>query len=285
MAEKLLVIGGGLLGCEVARLARDDFDTYLTYNTNPSEVEGCSSYRLNITRNLDLIGSLNPDYVVHTAAMTNVDLCEVDRAGAWKVNAAGTRDVAMASKIIGAKLIYISTDYVFDGKNGLYVEAGEPSPINYYGVTKLAGEAFVREICKDYVIARTSVVYGWKSTRLNFVTWVLEELKKRNKIDIVTDQYNSPTFSTSLAEMTLSILEETGIFHASGSKRVSRYDFVMEIAKVFGLDDDLILPITSDRLDWKAIRPKDTSLNISKISGFAKPLNVEDGLVAMRDDN
>lgn len=278
---KLLVIGGGLLGREVARASRDIFDTAVTYNKNPVTIEGCRACQMDITQDVELIRHLSPEYISLTAAMTNVDLCETNREGAWKANAIGPKRVAQVAREIGAKLIHVSTDYVFDGERGMYREDDVTSPISYYGESKLAGEQFVQEICPDSVIARTSVLYGQNPIRLNFVTWAVAEMQKGNRVNIVNDQYNSPTLSSNLADMILRIRDETGIFHACGSERISRYDFTVEIARAFGLDESLINPITSDRLKLKARRPMDSSLDVSKISKFAKPLNVREGLRAM----
>jgi dTDP-4-dehydrorhamnose reductase len=278
---ELLVIGGGLLGRAVASASRESFKTAVTYNTHPAQLEGCETYQMDITGKVDLIKSLEPQYIVLTAAMTNVDLCETDRDSAWKANALGPRNVALAARDIGAKLIYISTDYVFDGEKGMYCEGDPTSPINYYGDSKLAGELFVQEILEDYAITRTSVLYGWNPLRLNFVTWAIQEMKDGNKINIVNDQYNSPTLSSNLADMILCLRDETGIFHTAGSERINRYDFSLKIARAFGLDESLITPITSDALSWKAKRPMDSSLDVSSVSRFTKPLNVEEGLKSM----
>jgi dTDP-4-dehydrorhamnose reductase len=278
---ELLVIGGGLLGRAVANASRKSFRTAVTYNTHPQQVEGCAAYPMDMTGSVDLIRSLKPQYIVLTAAMTNVDACESDRLGAWKANALGPKNVASAAKDIVSKLIYVSTDYVFDGERGMYREDDQTSPINYYGESKLAGERFVREICPDSVIARTSVLYGQNPVRQNFVTWARDEMKKGNKINIVNDQYTSPTLSSNLADMILSIRDQTGVFHTCGSERINRYDFTIKIAKSFSLDESLVNPITSNQLSWKARRPMDSSLDTSKVSQFAKPLNVKDGLNAM----
>jgi dTDP-4-dehydrorhamnose reductase len=279
--SKLLVIGGGLLGRELAIATRDRFQTALTYKNHPIEIDGCKSYQMDITGSMDLISSISPDCIVLTAAMTNVDGCETDREGAWRTNALGPRNVAFAARDIGAKLIYVSTDYVFDGKRGMYREDDPTSPINYYGESKLAGERFVQEIAEDSVIARTSVLYGWNPSRHNFVTWAVDEMVKGNRINIVNDQYNSPTFSSNLAEMILDLKDQNGIFHTAGSERIKRYDFSLKIARAFDLDESLVCPITSDQFKWKAKRPMDSSLNVSLISRFTKPLNVEEGLKAM----
>jgi dTDP-4-dehydrorhamnose reductase len=278
---ELLVIGGGLLGHAVASASRKSLRTAVTYNTHPQQVEGCETYQMDITGSVDLIRSLKPQYIVLTAAMTNVDGCEADRIAAWKANAFGPKNVALAARDIGAKLIYVSTDYVFDGERGMYREDDPPSPINYYGESKLAGESAILQTLDDYVIARTSVLYGWNPVRLNFVTWAVQELKSGNKINIVNDQYNSPTLSSNLAEMILSLRNETGVFHTAGSERINRYDFSLKIARAFRLDESLVIPITSDALSWKARRPKDSSLDVSLISRFSKPLNVGGGLKSM----
>jgi len=278
---ELLVIGGGLLGRGVASASRERFRTAVTYNSHPLQVEGCATYQMDMTGSVDLIRSLKPQYIVLTAAMTNVDGCEADRLAAWKVNALGPKNVASAAKDTGSKLIYVSTDYVFDGDHGMYREDDQTAPINYYGESKLAGERFVQEICPDSVIARTSVLYGQNPVRQNFVTWAVDEMKKENRINIVNDQYTSPTLSSNLADMILGIRDRTGVFHTCGSERINRYDFTIKIAKAFRLDESLVNPITSDQLSWKARRPMDSSLDTSKVSRFAKPLNVKEGLNAM----
>ncbi|MDD1762847.1 MAG: dTDP-4-dehydrorhamnose reductase, partial [Methanothrix sp.] len=275
---EILVIGSGLLGRAVALASRNSCETALTYNSNPPKIKGCKTYQMDITKSVNLIRSIKPNYIILTAAMTNVDQCEVNREVAWEINALGPKNVAFAARDINAKLIYVSTDYVFDGQHGMYKENDATSPINYYGESKLAGERFVQEILKDYAIARTSVLYGWNPARPNFVTWAVDEMKKGKRINIVNDQYTSPTLSTNLADMIMSIRDQIGVFHTGGSERINRFDFCIKISKAFDLDESLVCPITSDQLCWKAKRPKDSSLDISKVSRFAKPLNVDDGL-------
>ncbi len=227
----------------------------------------------------------NPDVVIHCAAFTDVDGCEVEKEKAWNVNVKGTENVAKACQEVDARMIYVSTDYVFDGENGMYKETDEPHPINYYGKTKLEGERKVKEICEDYVIARTSVLYGWHE-RLNFVTWVIKQLKKNDKIQIVTDQYTSPTSADNLAEVLLEIAENNlhGVHHTAGSERVNRHDFTLKIAEVFDLDKGLITPIISEELDQIARRPRDSSLSIEKIKNKIDTdlVGIEKGLQRMR---
>ncbi|MFQ6119001.1 MAG: dTDP-4-dehydrorhamnose reductase [Methanosarcinales archaeon] len=281
--KRLLIIGTGLLGQKIAEIS--EFETFSTYNKDPFKIEGCKSYRLDITDELEtysLIKKLDPDFIVHTAALTNVDFCEKQKEEAWNVNVKGTENVVRACR---SKLVYVSTDYVFDGEKGMYREEDEKNPVNYYGETKLEGENIVKDL-EDYIIVRPSVLYGVNPVKLNFATWVIHELEKGNKIKIVRDQFNSPTLANNLAELILELIErdERGTFHTAGSVRISRYEFAKKIAKIFDLDESLIESITSDELEWIAKRPKDSSLNVEKISKIKKPLSIEESLEKMKEE-
>ena len=180
---RLLIIGSGLLGNNLAKIAVNEFTTSITYNEHPLDIEGCKSYYLNIANRVDvttLIQKLNPSYIIHTAALTNVDHCERDKRLAWNINVEGTKHIAEIARKINAKLIYISTDYVFDGNKGMYKEDEPTNPIDYYGETKLEGEKLVKNL-RDCIIVRPSVLYGWNPVKSNFVSWVINELKKRKR--------------------------------------------------------------------------------------------------------
>ena len=284
---KLLIVGSGLLGNNLAKIAINEFTAFTTYNDHPLETKDCKSYHLDITNRVDvttLVQKLNPEYIIHTAALTNVDHCERDKRLAWNINVEGTKHIAEIAQKINAKFIYISTDYVFDGDKEMYKEDDPTNPVDFYGETKLEGEKVVKDL-GNYLIARPSVLYGWNPIKVNFVTWVMQELKKGKGINIVKDQFNTPTLADNLAELILELIErdETGIFHISGSERINRYDFAIKIAEIFNLNKDLIKPITSDQLNWIAKRPLDSSLDTSKISRIRRPLNIEEGLRRMRD--
>lgn len=286
--DKLLIIGTGLLGSRIVEIASNEFEIINTYNKNPVDLQSTVSHQLDITNQkltFRLIKKLNPEYIIHTAAHTSVDYCEVHRSEAYSVNVTGTRNVVEASGEIGAKLVYISTDYVFDGAKGMYREGDVTNPINYYGKTKLEGEDVVKTICDDWIIARTSVLYGWNPAKPNFVTWALDELMAGNRIRIVSDQFNSPTLADNLADMIIKLIrrDENGVFHTSGGERISRYDFAIRIAEIFDLNSELIEPITSDQLNWTAKRPADSSLDVSKISNIEKTLTIEESLEKMRE--
>lgn len=279
--ERLFVTGGsGLLG---SKFRDGEYDIIKTHHQNPSK----ESILLDISSKEDVkkkIISVSPDVVIHTAALTDVDYCEDHHQEAWKINAKGTENIVKACEKIDCKLIYVSTDFVFDGERGNYTEKDETNPLNYYALTKLKGEEFVRNSNLDYAIARVSVLYGWHE-KLNFVTWVIGELKKNKRINIVTDQYNSPTLADNAAEALMRIYEKdkSGTYHVAGDERISRFHFAENITEIFDLDEDLINPIKSDELIQRARRPRDTSLSVekAKMDLKIKLLNTKEGLEEM----
>jgi len=289
---RILVTGAtGLLGSKlVEKLVRRGYHVYSGYNKR-EPING-EPIKVDITKNDEIekvFEVSKPDVVIHAAALTNVDECEMNKELAWKTNVIGTKNITNMSKRYNAFLIYISTDYVFDGKKGMYREDDEPNPINYYGFTKLKGEEEVMEL-SNYSIVRTSVIYGSApaSGKTNFALWVIENLRKRKEIKVVTDQWNSPTLNINLADMIIELLEKrlNGIYHLAGATRISRYDFARLLAKVFGLDESLIIPITSDKITWVARRPQDSSLDISKaLNTFTnKPLQITEAIRCLKND-
>lgn len=288
--KRLLVTGAsGLLGSKIVELAKGKYDVIPLHNAKPLHQ---NSLKLDITNRkqvFNLLRKLKPDLVVHTAAETNVDKCETQKELAWKTNVEGTRSVAAACSEIDAKIVYISTDYVFDGEKGLYTEEDTPNSINHYGVTKLEGENQIKKLCKNHIILRTSVLYGWHPWKQNFATWVINSLKQGNEISIVEDHFNTPTLADNLAEIIIEALQKDlqGLYHASGSQKISRYEFAKEIANTFNLDYSLIKPIKMSQLTtWIAKRPKDSSLNINKIKGRLKTklLNIYEGFIKMTEN-
>ncbi len=231
-----------------------------------------------------------PDVVVHAAALTDVDKCEQDKTLAWKINVEGTKNMAEEAKENGAFLVHISTDYVFSGEKGCYKETDSTDPINYYGLSKLKAEEAAQQAVPDCCIARTSVLYGSTPAvgKVNFALWLINKLKAGEKVRIVTDQYNTPTLNTSLAAMTLEIVERRliGVFHLCGASRVSRYEFATQIAETLGLDAGLIEPTVSSSFKWSAKRPEDSSLDTSKAQRIlnVKPLELPSALAVLKKE-
>lgn len=283
---KFFITGGsGLLGSRIATVADDKHELVLSHNSNPTD----NTVKCDITNEEEvkkIIQEVNPDVIIHCAAMTNVDLCEDEVDKAYKVNGDATGYLAKASDDVNAKMIYVSTDFVFDGQKGNYSESDEVNPLGVYAKSKYDGEVQLQRYTSNWAIARVSVLYGWHE-RLNFTTWVIDELRKKHEINIVTDQINSPTLADNAAEAMFEIArqDKNGIYHTAGNDLISRYDFTRQIADVFDLDENLINPITSDKFVQKAPRPRDSSLNVDKIE---KELNFkmktcEESLIRMRD--
>ena len=291
MAKKRLLITGanGLLGNKAVVLASRNYEVTPLHHAKPLHN---NSLEVDIANNEQVFGifrKLQPNAVIHAAAETNVDKCETQKEHAWNVNVEGTRNVAEACAEVNTKLIHISTDYVFDGEKGYYKEEDKPNPISYYGLTKLEGERRVIALCKNYAILRTSVIYGWHPWKQNFATWVISQLRQNKEISVVEDHYNTPTLADNLAEMVLEALQRglKGLYHASGSERISRYEFAKKIAESFQLDSSLIKPIRMSQLAvWIARRPRDSSLSTDKIRKQlrTKPLNITEGLNRMKKE-
>lgn len=288
---RLLITGAsGLLGLRIAELADErGYEVYSAYNKHSPQYG--VPIKMDLT-NEDACAKafkiIEPEVVIHAAAMTNVDLCETDKEMAWSVNVLGTETIAKLCKEYGSFLIFISTDYLFNGEKGLYSEEDSPSPINYYGYTKLKAEEVVKRFLTEYCIVRTSVIFGSRpaAEKINFVLWVLESLRQGKRINIVTDQINSPTLNTSLAKMLLEVAERrlTGIYHLAGATPISRYEFAKLLANEFNLDQNLIQPTTSDKINWTAKRPKNTSLNVAKAAESLKekPLTIQESVKELR---
>ena len=290
---RLLITGGsGLLGSAVATLSQaNGYETYTGYNQHQT-TEGLP-IPLDITH-IPMIEKAfqkaQPEVVIHSAAMTNVDRCEENQTQATLINVNGTRNIVKEAKKYGALILYVSTDYVFSGEKGGYIESDEPSPINHYGATKLEGERILTSSNIEYCIVRPSVIYGSipAAGKENFALWVINNLRNGESIKIINDNWVSPTLNTNLAEMILEIVERrlTGVYHLSGATPINRYDFTLKIAKEFSLDESLITPVTSKEMKWIAKRPMNSSLNVSKASSTLrnKPMRIEEALRRLRSE-
>jgi dTDP-4-dehydrorhamnose reductase len=224
-----------------------------------------------------------PGLIINAAAYTDVDGCEVNQKEARAVNLEAVETLVEICRKQKIRLIHLSTDYVFDGENGPYAEEDLPHPVSYYGKTKLESEKVIRSGNIDFLIVRTNVLYGWgKKVKTNFLLWLLERLSGKQKIEIVTDQYNNPTLADNLSACIWEMAEKklSGIFHVGGAEYLSRYDFALKVADKFGFDKSLISPVQTDLLAQPASRPKRGGLKIDKARKFIKtrPLNVEEGL-------
>ena len=212
------------------------------------------------------IEKLGPEIVIHIAAYTDVDGCELDKEKAFAVNAEGTKHVALAASKCRAKMVYLSTDYVFDGEKGEpYLESDSPHPLNVYGHSKLKGEQYVQEWVKDSLIIRTQWLYG--PFGKNFVASILQQAREKSALSIVNDQIGSPTYSADLAKAISELIQfdARGIFHVTNSDLCTWYTFGKAILELSGVNRARVLPISSKVLGRPAARPSYSVLNCQKL--------------------
>ncbi|PHO07901.1 dTDP-4-dehydrorhamnose reductase [Thermoanaerobacterium thermosaccharolyticum] len=215
----------------------------------------------NLNDVLDYVEQYKPDAIINCAAYTNVDKCESDTDNAFKVNAIGPRNLAIASHKVDAKLLHVSTDYVFNGEGSKpYKEYDIPNPVNVYGKTKLLGEQYVRDFCDKYFIVRTAWLYGKYGK--NFVYTIINAAKERGYLEVVNDQRGNPTNAEDLAYHILKLIltNEYGIYHCTGNGECSWYDFACKIVEYVDIKCR-VMSITSDKIKREAKRPSYSSLD------------------------
>jgi dTDP-4-dehydrorhamnose reductase len=290
--KRILVTGvSGFLGRYVAATLKDHYTVLGTYRSHATGLDAGELTRLDLT-DVEAVHTtcreFRPGVVVHTAALGDVDACERHPDDAYGVNVQGTEAIAQAAVAVGARLIYISTDQVYDGIKGHYDEADVPQPLMVYGRTKLEGEHRAAAICRDTVILRLALLYGWGiPTRLNFVDWLVERLRAEQEVPLFVDQYRTPLYVVQAAEAVGRLIEAPEVretFNLGGGERINRYAFGLKFCEVFGLPKALLKPIKMSITGGLAARPRDCSLNSSKISSLLQivPLTVEEGLRVMR---
>jgi dTDP-4-dehydrorhamnose reductase len=234
-------------------------EIYLT-----AQVKYVNRQQLDISRLsdvLNIVDDFRPNVIVNCAAYTNVDKCETDFENAFRVNSLGPRNLAAVSRASGAKLVHISTDYVFNGKGSVpFREYDVPDPVSVYGKTKLLGEQYVRENCSQYFIIRTSWLYGLYGR--NFVYTILKAAKEKGHLDVVDDQRGNPTNAEDLAYHILKVMlgEEYGIYHCTGNGECSWYDFARKIVEYADIECT-VDSMKSDKLKRAAQRPEFSSLD------------------------
>ncbi len=277
---KILVTGGtGLLGWWVVdTFCTRGYEVVATYHEKQPVTTECGRERwvridLEDSKNInEVLIREKPDIIIHCAAYTDVDGCEINREKAFNVNYLATLTIAkLLSKkeeLKNVKMIYISTDYVFKGDRGNYTELDLPYPINYYGITKLLGELSIQHLLKDnqYCIVRVSGLYGYSPTgKKNFGIIALEKLLKGEEVKAFYDQYLSPTYVKYLSQALYKVVEKdfSGILHIAG-ERMSRYEFALRLAEVLKVSKDLVKPISMEDVKLVARRPRDSSLNTEK---------------------
>ncbi len=293
--KRVLVTGSnGLLGQRMTDLLvrGTDYKILLTSHAKKParEVISTDYLQMDITSKKDVkrvVFEFEPDVILNAAGMTNVDACESERERAWRINVEGVENLIEAGRRNNTKIVHVSTDYIFDGKAGPYSETDRPSPLSYYGKTKLAAENVVRSSGLDFFVARTIVLYGYAvNAKSNFALWLVQNLEKKSPVRIVDDQMGNPTLADDLAYGILKGIElgKTGFYNIAGRDVISRHDFALKLARVFDFDPSLITPIKTRDLNQPAARPLQSGLVTLKAEielGF-KPSTTEQGLSILK---
>ncbi|MGB2117839.1 MAG: SDR family oxidoreductase [Schleiferiaceae bacterium] len=272
---KILYTGAnGLLGQKISA-ATPQYSNHAFLATargkNRTKNLGTASYAsMDITDRQEIenvLSEFRPDVIIHGAAMTHVDECEQHKELAYNLNVVGTQNIVDAAKELGAHVVHISTDFIFDGQDGPYNEDGVPNPVSYYGETKLQAERIVQTI-DSWSILRTVLVIGIAEdlSRSNIVLWAKGALEKAQPIRVVDDQFRTPTLAEDLAQGALLAATQRaqGIFNISGPDFMSIYELVESVAEHFGLSMATVTRVDSSTLNQPAVRPPRTGFNISK---------------------
>jgi dTDP-4-dehydrorhamnose reductase len=287
--KRVLIVGAsGLLGAKLCEIASGKYEVFGTYHSH--EMKGKNFFRLDVTKRkeiFNLFERVKSNVVFDFHSITDVDYCELHPEEAWMVNVDGTKNIAEACKTFGAKMVFISSDYVFDGRKSSYSEKDKPNPVNFYGKTKAIAEKVVEFLVPDFIIARTAVLYGLGGYgKKPFPLWVLENLKEGKEIKVVIDQFNNPTLADNLAEILLKLYEKdvSGLFHVVGKDNISRYEFAIKVAEVFNLNKNLIKPIATPELRQAALRPRKLELSTKKLQRVLGivPVEIEEGLKILK---
>jgi len=290
----ILITGGtGLLGMALQKTAAKGNNVFSIYST-PESISiplPFPSKPANVTEKARMQAIFDwsqPDVVIHTAAIGSVDFAEKNREQAHFVNVGGVKVVCELCNQVGARLIHISSNAVFDGKRPFYAENASTNPVNYYGQLKLEGEKLIELSGLDYAVVRPILFYGWPypGRRDNLVTWCIKSLEAGKQIKVVNDVFSKPLFVGSCAKVVWAIVMKmkSGIYHVAGKNHITLYELAVRTAKVFDLDSELISPVPSDYFENIAPRPKDTSFDTSKMErdlGIT-PIGVEEGLQMMK---
>lgn len=287
----LLITGiSGLLGSNLAYYFKDIYQVNGIYLSHPVKVAGVQSRKVDITVKEELqraIDEIDPDVLIHCAALANIDICEENPDLAERVNVYGVKNIVESIKRRDTKLIHISTDAIFDGEQGNYTEVNEVNPPHVYGRTKCQGE---REASKreGSLIARVNI-FGWDAqTNRSLGEWVVNELSAGRNIKGFTDVYFSSMYTLKLAELLYLAIQKYlgGIYNFASSTALSKYEFAVNIAKAFGLDTSLIEPISVDNFSFKAARAKNLMLDTAKLQNALRREipTIEDSIEAFYDD-
>lgn len=264
---RVFIVGAsGFIGSMLVKYFSKEHGVYGSFYSNP--IEGYIHLDMTDKKAVnEIITSLKPDVIIHPAANPNVEYCEEHPKETWQVNVEGSKNLIESARKIGAKFVFFSSDYIFDGTKGPYSEDDAPNPVNEYGKQKLAVEKLIKDFRENYLIIRITVVYGWERQGKNFVMGLIKNLNTGRIMKIPYDQIGSPTYVNNMVHVVKELVEldKTGVYHVAGSDLMDRYTFAKNVADIFELDESLLIPVTTDELGQKAKRPLKAGMIITKV--------------------
>lgn len=289
--SKILVTGAsGFVGYNLCKILASRYQVYASYCSHMVSISRCTTLQIDITNIAELasiVKAINPVFIIHAAAISSPDTCAQDPRLARSVNVDGTKNVVAVAQRQGCRLLYISSDMVFDGHKGNYTEDDDPQPVNLYGETKLEGESLCRRSSADTVIVRITLQYGWgNGLTASFAEWLLNNLQAGQEVRLFADQFRTPTYVADTAaglEIAALQAEPGSLYHLAPPDRIDRYSFGKIAAAAFSLPDSLLIRSSFSALTGSAARPGDVSLNGQRFCrrfNF-KPRGVHEGLAAM----
>ena len=258
------------MGGHLINAAKNKFELYATFHKHPpdhAEIDWIDLDLMDAERLEKIILSINPKYIIHTAAMARADECERRKIEAERVNVAAAEAIAKAGKTVGGRILFISTDLIFNGRNAPYDENDVPDPLNYYGWTKWKAENKVIQYNQDHVIVRPGIMFGPPAIQgTSFSEWMRSSWMEKKETPLFIDQYRTPiyagTLSTAIVELTTANFN--GCLNLAGRKRLSRYEFGLMLGAQLEIDDGLIKPVKVEEVSVLTERPKDVSLKIDR---------------------
>jgi dTDP-4-dehydrorhamnose reductase len=266
---KILILGGsGLLGKKLVEKASDSFEVISTFNNHKIEHSKSRTIRIKLPDEFfnlkSLIFNERPNLIINTIANTNIDYCEQHKTETYLLHVEMNKQIFKLCEDVASKFIFISSDYVFDGKKGDYMEYDKTSPVNYYGETKAIAESIILQNPIKTVL-RSSLIYDW-DPQVRFLNFVVDKLRKNENIQAYDDFLTAPIFLEDLVGSIIKAVEKnvSGIYNLAGPSCVTRMDFALAIAKKFNFDKNLIEPVSVKSLDLIAERPRNSSLNKTK---------------------
>jgi dTDP-4-dehydrorhamnose reductase len=277
MRKRLFITGGtGFLGGHLLVLAGGNWEVFASVRSRPPIVQDVRWVGMELAdekRIASAFKSVRPDAVIHAGAMSGVDDCEMQRERALAVNAKSSALLARLCEDAGARMVFVSSDMVFDGEKGIYTESDPARPVNYYGETKRIAEDWVLQNCSNSVCGRAALIYGIPAIGgTSFTYQMMKRLEAGLEVSLFTDQYRSPIPVRSLAAALLELAEipVTGICNLGGSERIDRYSFGMLVAEAKGYPKSLLKPVSIQDVRNQAARPRDASMDISKARAILK---------------